>query len=42
MGRDGRIYLSSADDRLWVGGRAEVIDSYAVMPKEIRTTEHDY
>jgi PhzF family phenazine biosynthesis protein len=25
IGRRGRIYVSEADDRLWVGGRAEVI-----------------
>lgn len=25
MGRHGRIYISGEDDRLWVGGRAEVI-----------------
>lgn len=25
MGRQGRVHISSEDDRLWVGGRAEVI-----------------
>ncbi|MCF4122622.1 PhzF family phenazine biosynthesis protein [Antribacter sp. KLBMP9083] len=25
MGRQGRIHISSEDDRLWVGGRAEVV-----------------
>ncbi len=30
MGRQGRIYVSDDDDRLWVGGRAEVIISGSV------------
>lgn len=25
IGRQGRIYISSDDDQIWVGGRAEVI-----------------
>lgn len=31
MGRDGRIYLTSDDHGLWVGGRAEVIVSGTAM-----------
>ena len=25
MGRHGRIHISTEDDRIWVGGRAEVV-----------------